>query len=64
MRIAANGVPITKTAATQAATERNISTNPEVATGYRTGMTAVRTASYAAATANPFGHAGRVQGVA
>ncbi|WP_334212806.1 gamma-glutamyltransferase, partial [Mycobacteroides abscessus] len=51
--IAANGVPITKTAATQAATERNISTNPEVATGFRTGMTAVRTASYAAATANP-----------
>lgn len=52
--ITANGVPITKTAATQAATERNISTNPEVATGYRTGMTAVRTASYAAATANPW----------
>ncbi|WP_195166773.1 gamma-glutamyltransferase [Mycobacteroides abscessus] len=51
--ITANGVPIPKTAATQAATEQDISTNPEVATGYRTGMTAVRTASYAAATANP-----------
>ena len=32
---------------------RNISTNPEVATGYRKDMTAVRTAHYAVATANP-----------
>ena len=34
-------------------TSRNISTNPEVATGYRKDMTAVRTAHYAVATANP-----------
>ncbi|HYR17025.1 MAG TPA: gamma-glutamyltransferase, partial [Mycobacterium sp.] len=34
-------------------TSRNISTNPEVATGYRTDMTAVRTRHYAAVTANP-----------
>lgn len=51
--ITANGIPVTKTGAAQATTERDISTNPEVATGYRTGMTAVRTASYAVATANP-----------
>ncbi|KAA0023544.1 gamma-glutamyltransferase [Antrihabitans cavernicola] len=31
----------------------NLSTNPEIATGYRTNMTPVRTASYAASTANP-----------
>ncbi len=40
----ASGVP---------ATSRNISTNPEVATGYRTDMTAVRTARFAVVTANP-----------
>ncbi|OAT66567.1 gamma-glutamyltransferase [Mycobacteroides immunogenum] len=51
--ITANGIPVAKTDAAQATTERDISTNPEVATGYRTGMTAVRTASYAVATANP-----------
>jgi gamma-glutamyltranspeptidase/glutathione hydrolase len=34
-------------------TSRNISTNPEVATGYRTDMTAVRTRHYAVVTANP-----------
>ena len=32
---------------------RNIATNPEVATGYRKDMTAVRTAHYAVVTANP-----------
>jgi len=51
--IVTNGVPVTKTAAAETTTERDISTNPEVATGYRTGMSAVRTASYAVATANP-----------
>ena len=34
-------------------TSHNISTNPEVATGYRKDMTAVRTAHFAVATANP-----------
>ena len=36
-----------------ATTSKNISTNPEVATGYRKDMTAVRTAHYAVVTANP-----------
>ncbi len=52
-----NGTPAPKTseAAPAAAptTSRNISTNPEVATGYRKDMTAVHTAHYAVATANP-----------
>ena len=55
--IIANGTPAPKTSAAPAAgsatTSRNISTNPEVATGYRKDMTAVRTAHYAVATANP-----------
>ncbi|MBD0323764.1 MAG: gamma-glutamyltransferase family protein [Aldersonia sp.] len=34
-------------------TTQNLATNPEIATGYRSGMTAVRTASYAVSTANP-----------
>ena len=54
--IVANGTPVLKTTAPAAGsvtTSRNISTNPEVATGYRKDMTAVRTAHYAVATANP-----------
>ncbi|HET7664872.1 MAG TPA: gamma-glutamyltransferase family protein [Mycobacterium sp.] len=55
--IVTNGTPASKTAAApspgSATTSRNISTNPEVATGYRKDMTAVRTAHYAVATANP-----------
>jgi gamma-glutamyltranspeptidase/glutathione hydrolase len=54
--ITANGTPAPKTSAAPAAgatTSRNISTNPEVATGYRKDMTAVRTAHYAVVTANP-----------
>lgn len=34
-------------------TTRNISTNPEVATGYRSDMEPVRTATYSVSTANP-----------
>ncbi|WP_198538800.1 gamma-glutamyltransferase family protein [Mycolicibacterium wolinskyi] len=34
-------------------TSRDLATRPEVATGYRSDMTAVRTAKYAVATANP-----------
>jgi gamma-glutamyltranspeptidase / glutathione hydrolase len=55
--IVENGTPAPKT--TEAApagsptTSRNISTNPEVATGYRKDMTTVHTAHYAVATANP-----------
>src|SRR6476646_2322814 len=53
-----NGTPITATPAAPAIpgappTTQNLATNPEIATGYRSDMTAVRTASYAAATANP-----------
>jgi gamma-glutamyltranspeptidase / glutathione hydrolase len=55
--IVANGTPAPKTTAAAApgspTTSRNISTNPEVATGYRKDMTAVRTSSYAIVTANP-----------
>ncbi|MFV8311535.1 gamma-glutamyltransferase family protein [Mycobacteroides chelonae] len=51
--IVTNGVPVTNAATAGPSGERDISTNPEVATGYRTGMTAVRTASFAVATANP-----------
>ena len=55
--IIANGTPAPKTSAPpapgSATTSRNISTNPEVATGYRKDMTAVRTGHYAVVTANP-----------
>lgn len=53
---AVNGTLLVDTPAAEAPAEtsRNLSTNPEVATGYRSDMTAVRTATYAAATANPF----------
>ncbi len=56
--IVANGTPAPKTTAAApaggtAATSRNISTNPEVATGYRKDMTAVHTSSYSVVTANP-----------
>jgi gamma-glutamyltranspeptidase/glutathione hydrolase len=52
-----NGTPAPKSSAAPAGgsvtTSKNISTNPEVATGYRKDMTAVRTAHYAVVTANP-----------
>ncbi len=55
--IVANGTPSPKTSAAPAGgtvtTSRDISTNPEVATGYRKDMTAVRTSSYSVVTANP-----------
>ncbi len=51
--IVPNGTPAPKTPAATVTTSRNISTNPAVATGYRTDMTAVRTSSYSVATANP-----------
>jgi gamma-glutamyltranspeptidase / glutathione hydrolase len=52
--IVANGTPSPKTAeGTEGTTSENIATNPEVANGYRTDMTAVRTSSYSVATANP-----------
>ncbi len=52
-----NGTPAPKTsvppAGGEATTSRNISTNPEVATGYRKDMRAVRTSRYSVVTANP-----------
>jgi gamma-glutamyltranspeptidase/glutathione hydrolase len=52
--IVANGTPTPKTAANPTVTtSQNMSTNPEVAAGYRKDMTAVRTSSYSVATANP-----------
>lgn len=55
--VVANGTPTPKTSAAPsggaATTSRNISTNPEMATGYRTDMTAVHTGRYSVVTANP-----------
>ncbi|WP_207514296.1 gamma-glutamyltransferase family protein [Mycolicibacterium celeriflavum] len=58
--IVENGTQVAKTTAAPAEpspgaapTSRDISTNPEVATGYRTDMTPVRTSSYSVVTANP-----------
>ncbi|WP_336083981.1 gamma-glutamyltransferase family protein [Nocardia sp. SSK8] len=49
-----NGTPVTAAPATDGApTSQNLSLNPEIASGYRTGMTAVRTSTYAVSTANP-----------
>jgi gamma-glutamyltranspeptidase/glutathione hydrolase len=52
--IVANGTPAPKASpAESASSPAATSTMPEVATGYRTDMTAVHTAHYAVATANP-----------
>ncbi len=55
--IESNGTPIAKPPpAPQPAPgtpARDLATNPEIGTGYRSDMTAVRTATYAVATANP-----------
>lgn len=54
--IVTNGTPGPKTPsapAVSAPSSRNIATNPEIATGYRSNMTVVQTAHYAVATANP-----------
>lgn len=48
-----NGTPVSAAPATGAPTTQNLSTNPEIASGYRSGMTAVRTHTYAVSTANP-----------
>ncbi|WTL30429.1 gamma-glutamyltransferase family protein [Nocardia sp. NBC_01503] len=47
-----NGVPISATAGS-GPTSTNLSTNPEIATGYRTGMKPVHTKTFAVSTANP-----------
>ncbi|MFI9502871.1 gamma-glutamyltransferase family protein [Nocardia sp. NPDC052566] len=49
-----NGTPVVATpSGTPGGPTKDISTNPEIATGYRSGMTAVRTKTYAVSTANP-----------
>ncbi|MGW0251502.1 gamma-glutamyltransferase [Nocardia goodfellowii] len=47
-----NGTPVTAAPASGTGST-NIATNPEIASGYRSGMTAVRTKTYAVSTANP-----------
>ena len=47
------GTPVARTADGQAGPEGPISLNPEVATGFRTGMRPVATASYSVSTAHP-----------
>ncbi|MEU6584399.1 gamma-glutamyltransferase family protein [Nocardia sp. NPDC046763] len=49
---APNGLPVAS-GVPAAATSTNLATNPEIATGYRTGMKPVHTASFAVSTANP-----------
>ena len=55
--VVANGTPVSKAPPEPApgavTTSKDISTNPEVATGYRDDMTAVRTSTFAVVTANP-----------
>ncbi|MGY4099243.1 gamma-glutamyltransferase family protein [Nocardia sp. R16R-3T] len=49
-----NGTPVVTTSAgTIPGATKDLSTNPEIATGYRSDMTAVRTKTYAVSTANP-----------
>lgn len=47
-----NGTPVTS-GVPAGPTSTNMALNPEVATGYRTGMTPVKTGDFAVATANP-----------
>ncbi|WP_459546956.1 gamma-glutamyltransferase family protein [Nocardia sp. X0981] len=49
---APNGTPVTAAPGPTAPTSRDLATNPEIASGYRSDMTAVRTVGYAVSTAN------------
>ncbi|MBU3687201.1 MAG: gamma-glutamyltransferase family protein [Mycobacterium sp.] len=51
--IVPNGTPTPKTPQAGVPQQRDISVAPEIATGYRSDMTAVRTNRFAVATANP-----------
>jgi gamma-glutamyltranspeptidase / glutathione hydrolase len=51
--IVANGTPAPTPPSAASGPSRNIATNPEIATGYRSDMTVVQTTHYAVATANP-----------
>lgn len=51
--IVPNGTPTPKTPSAGSPQQRDISATPEIATGYRSDMTAVRTNRFAVATANP-----------
>lgn len=48
-----NGTPVTEAPMPAEEGDRDISTNPEIATGYRSGMTPVSAGTYAVSTANP-----------
>ncbi|MBH0774880.1 gamma-glutamyltransferase family protein [Nocardia bovistercoris] len=48
-----NGTPVAAEPSRAGGATADISTNPEIASGYRAGMTPVRTATYAVSTANP-----------
>ncbi|BAW06362.1 gamma-glutamyltransferase family protein [Nocardia seriolae] len=50
--VSANGTPVTSGVPT-GPTGTNLALRPEIATGYRTGMTPVRTGDFAVSTANP-----------
>ncbi|AYF74465.1 gamma-glutamyltransferase [Nocardia yunnanensis] len=50
--VSRNGTPVTS-GIPAGPTSTNLSLNPEVATGFRTGMTPVRTGDFAVSTANP-----------
>lgn len=51
--VVVNGTPTPKTPSAPESPKRDIGAAPEIATGYRSDMTAVRTRTYAVATANP-----------
>ncbi|MVU77926.1 gamma-glutamyltransferase [Nocardia sp. ET3-3] len=50
--VSANGTPVTS-GIPAGPTSTNLALNPEIATGYRTGMKPVRTGDFAVSTANP-----------
>ncbi|MTE15066.1 gamma-glutamyltransferase family protein [Nocardia aurantiaca] len=50
--VSPNGTPVTSGVPAEPSST-NLALHPEVATGYRTGMTAVRTGDFAVSTANP-----------
>ncbi|NUS43611.1 MAG: gamma-glutamyltransferase family protein [Mycobacteriaceae bacterium] len=48
-----NGTPVAAPGPPPSGTAQNLQLHPEIATGYRTGMTPVRTKTFAVSTANP-----------
>ncbi|MBF6228731.1 gamma-glutamyltransferase family protein [Nocardia abscessus] len=48
-----NGTPLARAPLPGATASRDLSTNPEISSGYRNGMTAIRTGSYAVVAGHP-----------